>query len=54
MTGATWIRQFVQNHPAYKHDSVISQEMNYDLMKTIEKISNGELEVPELLGEHQG
>ncbi|KAH8552130.1 glutamate-cysteine ligase-domain-containing protein [Umbelopsis sp. PMI_123] len=51
MTGATWMRQFVQNHPDYKHDSVVSQEINYDLMKTIEKISNGELEVPELLGE---
>ncbi|CAM0141049.1 glutamate--cysteine ligase [Umbelopsis sp. WA50703] len=51
MTGATWMRQFVQNHPAYKHDSVVSQEINYDLMKTIEKISSGELEIPELLGE---
>ncbi|CAO3685086.1 unnamed protein product [Umbelopsis vinacea] len=54
MTGATWMRQFVQNHPAYKHDSVVSEEINYDLMKTIEKISNGELEIPELLGEQRG
>ncbi|CAO3664044.1 unnamed protein product [Umbelopsis ramanniana] len=51
MTGATWMRQFVQNHPDYKHDSVVSEEINYDLMKAIEKISKGELEVPELLGE---
>lgn len=50
MTAATWMRQFVQNHPAYKHDSVVSEEINYDLMKTIEKISSGELEIPELLG----
>jgi glutamate--cysteine ligase catalytic subunit len=53
MTGATWMRQFVQNHPGYKHDSVVSEEINYDLMKAIEKISKGELEVPELLGEQR-
>ncbi|KAF8598893.1 GCS-domain-containing protein [Ceratobasidium sp. AG-I] len=37
-TPATWIRNFVRAHPAYKFDSVVSQEINYDLMKTLEKM----------------
>ncbi|EMR10581.1 hypothetical protein PNEG_01286 [Pneumocystis murina B123] len=39
-TTASWIRSFVRNHPAYRKDSVISQEINYDLIKKAEKISN--------------
>ncbi|KAF9215889.1 hypothetical protein CPC16_000617 [Podila verticillata] len=50
MTAASWMRQFVQNHPDYKQDSVVSEKINYDLVKMIEKINNGEVSVPELLG----
>ncbi|KAG0334938.1 hypothetical protein BG000_007925 [Podila horticola] len=50
MTAATWMRQFVQNHPDYKQDSVVSEKINYDLVKMVEKINNGEVSVPELLG----
>jgi len=50
MTAATWTRQFVQNHPEYKQDSVVSEKINYDLVKMIEKINKGEVQVPELLG----
>ncbi|KAF8348383.1 glutamate-cysteine ligase catalytic subunit [Amanita rubescens] len=32
-TPATWIRDFVRSHPSYKFDSVVSQEINYDLLK---------------------
>lgn len=39
-TTASWIRTFVRNHPAYQKDSIISQEINYDLIKEAEKISN--------------
>ena len=35
-TPATWIRNFVRTHPAYKFDSVVSEEINYDLMKAID------------------
>ena len=35
-TPATWIRNFVRSHPAYKFDSVVSQEINYDLMVAID------------------
>jgi len=41
-TAATWIRQFIRTHPEYKGDSVISQHINYDLIKTVEKITKGE------------
>jgi glutamate--cysteine ligase catalytic subunit len=37
-TAATFIRNFVRAHPAYKRDSVVSQEINYDLMVTVDKM----------------
>jgi glutamate--cysteine ligase catalytic subunit len=49
ITTATWMRNFVRSHPDYKNDSVVSKEINYDLVKAIDKIEKGELEVPELL-----
>ncbi|KAI0075747.1 glutamate-cysteine ligase catalytic subunit [Panus rudis PR-1116 ss-1] len=48
-TPATWIRNFVRSHPAYKFDSVVSEEINYDLMVAIDEIERGLREVPELL-----
>ncbi|KAJ5884813.1 hypothetical protein N7495_009323 [Penicillium taxi] len=38
-TGARWIREFVAKHPAYKQDSVVSDEINYDLVKAVEEIT---------------
>lgn len=43
------MRNFVRSHPDYKHDSVVSKEINYDLVRTVDKIEKGEIEVPELL-----
>jgi glutamate--cysteine ligase catalytic subunit len=37
-TAATFIRNFVRSHPKYKHDSVVSQEINYDLMVAMDKM----------------
>ena len=34
-TGARVIRDFVMSHPAYKHDSIIPNEVAYDLVKSI-------------------
>ena len=31
-------REFVLSHPAYKFDSVVSQEINYDLMVAIDEM----------------
>lgn len=41
MTPAAWIRQFIVQHPAYKQDSVVSEEINYDLVKAIDEMSVG-------------
>ena len=35
MTGAKWIRNFVQSHPDYHQDSKISARLNHDLCKAI-------------------
>ena len=37
-TLATWTREFVRNHPAYKFDSVVSQEINFDLLVAIDEM----------------
>lgn len=37
-TTATWIREYVQKHPAYKQDSVVSQEIAYDLVMEMKAI----------------
>lgn len=41
-TAAKWIRNFVQTHPDYKKDSVVSDEMTYDLVKAAEQITKEE------------
>ncbi|KIY44398.1 glutamate-cysteine ligase catalytic subunit [Fistulina hepatica ATCC 64428] len=48
-TPATWIRNFVRSHPAYRRDSVVSQEINYDLMVAIDEIERGLRREPTLL-----
>ncbi|KAJ2394564.1 glutamate--cysteine ligase [Coemansia sp. RSA 2531] len=51
MTAAAWIRKFVRSHPAYAFDSVVSSEINYDLVVALDDIANGQRLAPELLGE---
>ena len=41
-TAAKWIRNFVQTHPGYKKDSVVSDEITYDLVKAAEQITREE------------
>lgn len=31
----------MRSHPAYKHDSVVSQEINFDLIHAIDEIERG-------------
>ncbi|XP_053237028.1 glutamate--cysteine ligase catalytic subunit [Podarcis raffonei] len=50
MTAARWMREFVANHPAYKHDSVITEEINYSLIWKCYQIAEEQFECPELLG----
>jgi glutamate--cysteine ligase catalytic subunit len=50
VTPADWIRNFITSHPAYKNDSVVSEEINYDLAKAIDEIERGVRSAPDLLG----
>eukprot|EP00522_Entomoneis_paludosa_P000635 CAMPEP_0172473156 /NCGR_PEP_ID=MMETSP1065-20121228/68711_1 /TAXON_ID=265537 /ORGANISM="Amphiprora paludosa, Strain CCMP125" /LENGTH=961 /DNA_ID=CAMNT_0013231325 /DNA_START=177 /DNA_END=3062 /DNA_ORIENTATION=+ len=50
VTPATWMRNYVRSHPAYKGDSVVTDEIAYDLMIACKEIGEGKLHVPELLG----
>ena len=38
-TTATWIRQMVTQHPKYRHDSVVSEEIAADLLKACEGVT---------------
>ncbi|CAF0741062.1 unnamed protein product [Adineta steineri] len=49
MTNASWMRHFVANHPSYKHDSVVTDEIAYDLLWKMKKIANDEDHCPEVL-----
>ncbi|KAL9103028.1 MAG: hypothetical protein Q9163_001887 [Psora crenata] len=41
-TGAKWIRHFVREHDEYQYDSVVSEGINYDLIKAVEGITQNE------------
>ncbi|XP_061392080.1 glutamate--cysteine ligase-like [Musca vetustissima] len=51
VTTATWMREQVLKHPDYKKDSVVSDSINYDILKKIEAIQKGNLIEPTLLGQ---
>jgi glutamate--cysteine ligase catalytic subunit len=51
LTPATWMRNFVRSHPAYKGDSVVSEEIAYDLMIACKEIGEGTRHEPSLLGD---
>jgi glutamate--cysteine ligase catalytic subunit len=52
LTQAQWLRRYVQNHPSYQQDSTISPALYYNIIETCNQISQGNLRVPHLLGEH--
>jgi glutamate--cysteine ligase catalytic subunit len=45
------MRSFVQTHRKYQQDSVVSEEIAYDLLQACDAISIGDLIVPELTGD---
>ncbi|KAJ1651488.1 glutamate--cysteine ligase [Dispira simplex] len=49
LTNAQWIRQFVRRHPEYRQDSVVTERINYDLLKTVHDITDGKLRPADLL-----
>lgn len=42
-TVANWMRKFIRAHPAYRFDSVVTDEINYDLLSAIGKIQDGKV-----------
>ena len=50
LTTAAWIRKFVRKHPDYKHDSVVTQLINYDLLTACHEIGIGKRTATELIG----
>lgn len=50
MTFAQWVRDFVRQHPEYKHDSVVTDSMAYDLLVRCDKIEKGEVKCHQLFG----
>ncbi|CAO1634185.1 unnamed protein product [Jaminaea pallidilutea] len=49
MTTATWIRNYVRSHPSYKFDSVVSQEITFDMIKKLDRIERGVEDAPGFL-----
>jgi len=49
-TLARWMRDFVQKHPDYKHDSYVPDSTNYDMMLFMDEISKGTKHCQKLLG----
>ena len=50
LTAASWLRKYVSIHPAYQHDSQLTQPVVVDLMRAVVQIQSGECEVVQLLG----
>ena len=49
-TDAKYIRKFINEHPKYNKDSIITEEINYDLVNHLLEIQNGEIKPKELFG----
>jgi hypothetical protein len=45
------MRNFVREHPAYMHDSIIRPEIAHDLLQTCSDIGSGNRQCPEILGD---
>ena len=50
MTTATYLRKYVAEHQDYKKDSVVSDQLAYDLLKHLKDVSEGEIVPVELTG----
>ena len=48
ITPAQWIRKFVRSHPEYKKDSVVTEEITYDLVKEMVDITKEKV-IPEFV-----
>ena len=53
MTTAQWMRKFIQGHPHYQRDSVVTDEISFDLLKRMQDISEGLLKGFSVLEGHR-
>lgn len=52
-SGARFIREFVHSHPDYRRDSIVTEQINYDLLKMMTTLNESESEARrQLLGEY--
>jgi len=49
LTTASWMRNFIRAHPKYTKDSVVNEEVNYDLIKALEQVEKGTCVAEDLL-----
>eukprot|EP00996_Jenningsia_fusiforme_P002942 NODE_374_length_2338_cov_25.965924_g348_i0.p1 GENE.NODE_374_length_2338_cov_25.965924_g348_i0~~NODE_374_length_2338_cov_25.965924_g348_i0.p1 ORF type:complete len:649 (+),score=127.06 NODE_374_length_2338_cov_25.965924_g348_i0:166-1947(+) len=49
-TTAKWMRSFIQTHPQYKNDSIVSKEIAADLLQALKVIGEGTVCVSEMFG----
>ncbi|XP_055329199.1 glutamate--cysteine ligase catalytic subunit-like [Paramacrobiotus metropolitanus] len=47
-TAARWMRDFVDQHPEYKHDSIVNDRVNYDLLSKCRDLASGQAFDPSL------
>lgn len=52
LTTASWIRNEIVTHPEYKRDSIVTEKINFDLLKKARDIQEGLVQCPQLLGTH--
>jgi len=52
-TTAQWMRDFVAEHPSYKHDSVVSEQVCYDLVSACAEVTVGMRDEPTLVFSHK-
>ena len=51
LTAASFMRKFISEHPKYKFDSTVNEEIAYDLLWRIQLVSTGEINCPEMFFE---
>jgi len=44
-TFATWMREFIENHPDYQNDNVISDKINHDINLVTSEITKGTVSI---------
>ena len=40
-----WMRHFVANHPSYNEDSIVNEQIQYDLLWSIKEMADDPLQI---------